>query len=115
MDQEFSLKSELQGAILVITTSGYINNVGGEAISREFNKHFSGGVKNVVVNLAGSRVVNSIGTSFILEILETLQDAGGKLVFTNLDPAIDKMLTIMGVFSLAGKAPTVADAMKLFV
>jgi anti-anti-sigma factor len=114
MDQEFSLKSELQGAILVITTSGYINNVGGEAISREFNAHFSNGVKNVVVNLAGSRVVNSIGTSFILEILETLQDAGGKLVFTNLDPAIDKMLTIMGVFSLAGKASTVADAMKLF-
>ena len=31
-------------------------------------------------------MVNSIGMSFLLEILEQLQDADGKLVFTNLDP-----------------------------
>ena len=86
MDQEFSLTSELKGSRLVITTSGYVNNVGGEAIAAEFNKHFGAGVKDVVINLAGSRVVNSIGMSFLLEILEQLQDADGKLVFTNLDP-----------------------------
>jgi anti-anti-sigma factor len=114
MDQEFSLASELRGKRLILTTSGYINNVGGEAIATEFNRHFDGGVKEVILNLAGSKVVNSIGTSFLLEILEKLQDSGGKLVFTNLDPAIDKMLTIMGVFSLAGKAANVGDAMKLF-
>ncbi len=112
MDQEFSLVSELQGNRLVVTTSGYINNVGGEAIAAEFNRHYENGVKEVIINLAGSKVINSVGTSFLLEILEKLQDSGGKLIFTNLDPAIDKMLTIMGVFSLAGKAPTVSDALK---
>jgi len=114
MDQEFSLTSELKNNRLVIATNGYVNNVGGEAIAAEFNKHFASGVKQVVINLGGSRVVNSIGMSFLLEILEKLQDAEGKLVFTNLDPAVDKMLTIMGIFSMAGKAADVDEALKSF-
>ena len=81
MDQEFSLTSELREGRLVIVTNGYVNNVGGEAIASEFGRHFENGVKHVVINLAGSKVVNSIGMSFLLEILEQLQDTEGKLVF----------------------------------
>ncbi len=114
MDQTFSLTSELQGNSLVIATSGYVNNVGGEAIAKEFSKHFGNNVKQVVINLADSKVVNSIGMSFLLEIIEQLQEAHGKLVFTNLDPAVDKMLTIMGIFQFAGKAPDVGQALKSF-
>lgn len=114
MDQEFSLTSELRGNRLVIATSGYVNNIGGEAIAAEFDKHFANGVRQVVINLAGSKVVNSIGMSFLLEILEKLQDSDGKLVFTNLDPAVDKMLTIMGIFNLAGKAADVDEAIGSF-
>lgn len=114
MDQEFTLTSELRDNRLVIATNGYVNNVGGEAIAAEFDKHFENGVKEVVINLAGSKVVNSIGMSFLLEILEKLQDSEGKLIFTNLDPAVDKMLTIMGIFNLAGKAADVDEALQSF-
>lgn len=114
MDQEFSLTSELRGNRLVIATSGYVNNIGGEAIAAEFNRHFANGVREIVINLAGSKVVNSIGMSFLLEILEKLQDSDGKLVFTNLDPAVDKMLAIMGIFSMAGKAADVDEALNSF-
>jgi anti-anti-sigma factor len=114
MDQEFSLTSELRGNRLVIATAGYVNNIGGEAIAAEFNRHFANGVKEIVINLAGSRVVNSIGMSFLLEILEKLQDSDGRMVFTNLDPAVDKMLTIMGIFNMAGKAADVDEALGSF-
>lgn len=114
MDQQFSLTSELRGNRLVIATSGYVNNVGGEAIAKEFNRHFENNIKEIVINLAQSKVVNSIGMSFLLEIIEKLQDVGGKLIFTNLDPAVEKMLTIMGVFQFAGKASDVEQALKSF-
>jgi anti-anti-sigma regulatory factor len=52
--------------------------------------------------------------SFLLEIIEKLQDTGGRLVFTNLDPAVDKMLTIMGLFTFAGKAKNVEEALNSF-
>jgi len=111
MDQPFSLTSELRDNRLVIATSGYVNNVGGEAIATEFGKHFSGGVKEVVLNLEHSRVVNSIGMSFLIEMIEQLQDVDGRVIFTNLDPAVDKMLSIMGIFKFAGKATTVDEAL----
>ncbi len=112
MDQQFSLTSEIRDGCLVIATSGYVNNVGGEAIATEFNRHFEAGTRQVIINLADSRVVNSIGMSFLIEIIEKLQDVEGRLVFTNVDPAVEKMLTIMGIFKFAGKEATVDEAIR---
>jgi anti-anti-sigma factor len=114
MEQEFSLKSETRENCLIITTSGYVNNTGGEAIAKEFVLHFAKGIKNVVINLAQSKAVNSIGMSYLIEIVEQLNESDGKLIFTNLDPAVEKMLSIMGLFQFAGKEHSVDDAMKLF-
>lgn len=112
MEVEFSLASEIKGDCLVIITDGYVNNHGGEKIADEFDKHFEKGVKKVVINLAKSKVVNSIGISFLIEIIEKLNEVGGKLYFTNLDSSIEKTLTIMGLFNFAEKAATVEDAVK---
>jgi anti-anti-sigma factor len=111
MEQPFSLTSEMKDNCLVITTVGYVNNVGGEAIAAEFARHFKQGTKHIVINLGQSKVVNSVGMSFLIEIIEQLQDGGGKLVFTDLDPAVEKMLSIMGLFQYAGKDKSVADAL----
>ena len=112
MEQSFTLTSDLKNDCLVIATSGYVNNVGGEAIAKEFAHHFERGTKQIVINLAKSKVVNSIGMSFLIEIIEQLEEAGGKLVFAELDPAVEKMLAIMGLFTFAGKEPTVEAALK---
>jgi anti-anti-sigma factor len=111
MEQPFTLTSEINQERLIITTSGYVNNVGGEAIAEEFQRHFADGVRKVIINLGQSKVVNSVGMSFLIEIIEHLNEANGRLVFTNLDPAVEKMLAIMGLFQFAGKESTVEDAL----
>jgi anti-anti-sigma factor len=112
MDQPFSLSSEVRNNRLIITTNGYVNNVGGAAIAEEFQRHFAGGVRHVVIDLALSRVVNSVGMSFLIEIIETLTEQGGRLIFANLDPSVDKMLGIMGLYDFAGKEQTTEDALR---
>jgi anti-anti-sigma factor len=114
MEQEFSLTAAVDSGCLVMATSGYVNNKGGEAIAKEFEKHFEGGTRHVIINLAQSKVVNSIGMSFLIEVIEKLEEAGGKLIFTNVDPGVEKMLSIMGLFNFAGKEKTVQDALKAF-
>jgi anti-anti-sigma factor len=115
MDQQFNLKADVRDECLVLTTSGYINNVGGEAIATECQKHFAGGVKDVILNVEQSKVVNSIGMSYLIEVIEQLQEIGGTLVFTHLDPAVEKMLAIMGLFKFAGKEATVDDALAALI
>jgi len=112
MSQEFSLTSEVKDNCLVIATAGYVNNAGGEAIVKEFTKYFESGTKYVVINLANSKVVNSIGMSFLIDIIDQLNNVNGKLVFTDVDPAVDKMLSIMGLFRFAGKERSVNDALQ---
>lgn len=110
MSTDFNLLSELHDKTLVIKTEGYINNIGGEKIVQEFAKHNN--INKLVLNLEGSKVVNSIGISHLIEIIEKLNQTNGKLIFTNLDPTIEKTFTIMGLFQFAGKADTVESALK---
>ena len=113
MSSEFNLEAEAKENCVVIKTSGYINNVGGQRIVEEFNKHNGNGINNVILNLAQSNVVNSIGISFLIEIIEKLNQSEGKLIFTNLDPSIEKTFTIMGLFQFAKKAENIDEALSL--
>ncbi|MFZ2324676.1 MAG: STAS domain-containing protein [Ignavibacteriaceae bacterium] len=110
MSTDFNLNSELQDKTLVIKTDGYINNIGGEKIVQEFTKHTD--INKLVLNLENSKVVNSIGISHLIEIIEKLNQVNGKLIFTNLDPTIEKTFSIMGLFQFAGKADNVESALK---
>jgi len=109
---DFNLSSEFKDNSLIMKTSGYINNVAGEQISEEFAKHKDGGVKKVIMDLKESKVVNSIGISYLIEIIEKLNESNGKLYFLNLDPTIEKTFSIMGLFQFAEKTDSVEDALS---
>jgi anti-anti-sigma factor len=107
MVSEFNLNSEIKDEMLLIKTSGYINNLGGEKIAEEYHKSKDSGIKKVVLDLKESNVVNSIGISYLIEIIENLNESNGKLYFVNLDPTIEKTFTIMGLFHFAEKVDSV--------
>jgi anti-anti-sigma factor len=113
MVSEFNLNSEVKNECVVIKTSGYVNNLGGQKIIDEFNSHHQKGLNNYILNLADSKVVNSIGISFLIEVIEKLNESNGKLIFTNLDPSVDKTFTIMGLFHYAEKASTEDEGFEL--
>jgi len=106
---DFELTSEMVNDVLVMKTEGYINNAGGERIAKEFEKHLNKGVTKLLIDIEKSKVVNSIGISFLIEIIEKLNEKGGKLYFSNLDPSIEKTFTIMGLFQFAGKVDSVEE------
>lgn len=110
MSTDFSLSTELKDKTLIIKTEGYINNIGGEKIVQEFDKYDN--INKLIMNLEGSKVVNSIGISHLIEIIEKLNQSNGKLIFTNLDPTIEKTFTIMGLFQFASKADNVDAALN---
>ena len=111
MSTEFKIISEVKKNTLIIKTDGYINNIGGEKILQEFSKHIND-VNGVVIDLEKSKVVNSIGISYLLEVIEKLNQSEGKLFFVNLDPTIEKTFNIMGLFQFAEKADSIDSVIK---
>ena len=112
MSTDFSIISEKHNTTLLMRTDGYINNIAGEKILDEFSKNFSSGMNKVVMDLSKSKVVNSIGISYLIDIIEKLNESNSKLVFTNLDSTIEKTFNIMGIFQFAQKAESVEAALK---
>jgi anti-sigma B factor antagonist len=89
----------------LIAASGYINNEGGQAIADAATELMNSGAKTLLIDLDGTRIINSIGVSILLEILEKLMDEKGKLAFCNLTPTIAKTFEIMGLVQYATVYP----------
>jgi anti-anti-sigma factor len=96
-----STQRDNQGRFAVIHTDGYINNLAGERIGEEANALLAEGFRRIVINMAKSTVINSIGISILIEVIEKMQETGGTLAFCNLTKTIAKTFTIMGLAQYA--------------
>jgi anti-anti-sigma factor len=85
----------------VLYTKGYINNVGGEEIANRAYELMDGGVRTLLLNLRETKIVNSIGISILIEIIEKMMEKGGKISFCCLTPVIHKTFQIMGLANYA--------------
>jgi anti-sigma B factor antagonist len=85
----------------VISAAGYINNEGGQAIADAANELIDRGCGTLLIDLDGTRIINSIGVSILLEIMEKLLEDEGRLAFCNLTPTISKTFEIMGLVQYA--------------
>ena len=97
-DERITISRDLlNDQVGLIAAAGYINNEGGQAIADAATDLMDQGAKTLLIDLDGTRIINSIGVSILLEILEKLMDEKGTLAFCNLTPTIAKTFEIMGL------------------
>ena len=99
-------------SIVIIETNGYLNNVGGEAVSAVVYEKMTQGQTKFLINMAGTKVVNSIGVSILIEIIEKLQEVDGKLGYYNLAPIVAKTFNIMGLTKYSTVFATEEEALS---
>ena len=99
-------------AVAVLRTDGYINNTGGEEIARQAYLLLGEGVSRLLLDLEKTKIVNSIGISILIEILEKVLDQGGRLAFCRLTPTIEKTFQIMGLAQYARLYPSPEPALS---
>ena len=109
---DFSLTTRNEGDVVIIETSGYLNNVGGEQVAQACYKEIDNGKKLFLINLENSKVVNSIGVSILIEIIEKLQDVDGKLGYYNLAPIVEKTFNIMGLTKYSSVFSSESEALQ---
>ena len=102
MNETCRVETVRDGALAVLRTDGYINREGGEEIERCVNALLEAGVSKIILNLEKTKIVNSIGISILIEVLERMMERRGALAFCRLTPTIDKTFRIMGLAQYAG-------------
>ncbi len=100
--ETFELRvADQQGTLAVLEVAGYINNEGGEVIAKEARKLLDAGRRTLLLDLRSTRIINSIGISLLLEVLEHTLEVNGLLAFCSLTPSIAKTFQIMGLAQYA--------------
>jgi anti-anti-sigma factor len=102
MTDELKVAVERRGTTgAVLYTKGYINNVGGEEIANRAYELMDDGVRTLLLNLRETKIVNSIGISILIEIIEKMIEKEGRIAFCSLTPVIHKTFQIMGLANYA--------------
>lgn len=101
MTETLKVTLKRRGNLPVIYTEGYINNQGGEEIAKIAYQLIDEGEKRLLLNLEGTKIVNSIGISILIEIIERILEIEGKLGFCCLTKTIGKTFHIMGLAQFA--------------
>ncbi len=105
MTEGLKLTIDRRDGVAVIYTEGYINNQGGEEIARAAYSLLEEGYRSLLLNLTGTKIINSIGISILIEIIEKMLEVEGKLAFCALTPTIEKTFHIMGLAQYAAIFP----------
>ena len=97
MTDSINLRVDRRDGLAIVYTDGYINNQGGEEIARTAYELIDEGYTSVLLNLEQTKIVNSIGISILIEVIEKMIEIEGHLSFCCLTPTIDKTFHIMGL------------------
>ncbi|MEZ5333591.1 MAG: STAS domain-containing protein [Thermoanaerobaculia bacterium] len=101
MSEMLKVTTTRKDDVAVVYTEGYINNQGGEEIARVAGDLITSGERKLLLNLGGTKIVNSIGISILIELIEKMLEIDGRLAFCNLTPTIEKTFHIMGLTQYA--------------
>jgi len=94
---KFVVDSKTLDDVAVIYPQGYLNNIVGEKLEKEFVAYLEKGVKKIVMDFGKTEFINSIGISILLSILERLKDNNGTLCFTNMSNLHEEIFEMLGL------------------
>jgi anti-anti-sigma factor len=88
----------VQGAA-ILYPGPYLNQLRGESIERRSRELLAGGMRHIVINFAETELINSIGISILLGVIEAVNDARGTLVLSNLAPSNRELFEMLGLLA----------------
>ena len=81
----------------VIFAGDYINKLSGEQIEYECKRRLEAGCKELTVNFSKTEIINSIGISILLGVIDTASNNGAKVVFSDVNENTVELFEMLGV------------------
>lgn len=93
----FSIRSHCVGTTAVIYASDYLNKLTGERIERECKKQLDSGCRALVIDFSDTKLVNSIGVSILLGIIDVAEKNGARIVFSDVNNPTIELFEMLGL------------------
>jgi len=91
------VRSHCVGTTAVVYASDYLNKLSGEKIERECRRQLSCGCRALVIDFSDTTLVNSIGVSILLGIIDVAEKSGAQIVFSDVNNQTVELFEMLGL------------------
>ena len=109
----FSIRSRCVGTAAVIYASDYLNKLSGERIERECKRQLESGCLALVIDFRGTELVNSIGISILLGVIDVAEKSGAQVIFSDLNSQTVQLFEMLGLTRHVALARDEQEALSL--
>jgi stage II sporulation protein AA (anti-sigma F factor antagonist) len=92
-----NVRSHCVGTTAVVYASDYLNKLSGERIERECRKQLDSGARALVIDFSDTELVNSIGISILLGIIDIAEKSGALVVFSDVNDETVQLFEMLGL------------------
>ena len=97
MDLRKQISVRIDGNTARIFAGDYINKLSGERIERECVRRINEGCKNLIIDFSETEIVNSIGISILLGLINAAHNAGAKIIFAGINDHTGELFDTLGL------------------
>ena len=97
METTIDIPVQTSGETATVFANEYLNKLSGEKIERECRRQLDAGCKTLVVNFAETEIVNSIGVSILLGVIDAASNAGAEIVFSDVNNDTIELFEMLGL------------------
>ena len=91
------VRSHCVGTTAIVYASAYLNKLTGEKIERECRRQLSCGCRALVIDFSDTKLVNSIGISILLGIIDVAEKSGARIVFSEVNNQTVELFEMLGL------------------
>ena len=91
------VRSHCVGTTAVVYASDYLNKLTGEKIERECRRQLDCGCRALVIDFSDTQLVNSIGVSILLGIIDVAEKSGARIVFAEVNNQTVQLFEMLGL------------------
>lgn len=92
-----TIQARCVGDTAIIYASDYLNKLTGERIERECKRQLESGRHAVVINFRDTELVNSIGVSILMGVIDAAEQSKARLIFSDVNSHTADLFEMLGL------------------
>lgn len=97
MNTTITIPAKSANDTATVYAGDYLNKLSGETIERECKKKLEAGAKRLIVNFSETEIVNSIGVSILLGVIDAASNKGASVVFSEVNEDTIQLFEVLGL------------------
>jgi len=84
-------------SVAIVYAGDYLNKLSGESVERECRQRIAEGATELILNFSRTEIVNSIGVSILLGVIDAARSSGAHIVFTGVNEGTAELFEMLGL------------------